>query len=299
MRTLYSRIKYKYLLYPLVVFFRFFSINKKPLDRPHFFIIGSGRNGSTLLATILNAHKDILIPPEQFILPYAILRRYLFFFWSSERWVNNVKQLFLTNTKTIKWNLDIGDIVGNKKSISSLFNNIFAKYQERVKPGSIIWGDKTPLNTNFIRYIYPEFPKAKYIFLVRDPRDVALSYKKYLGFNFFTFGIWKWQDSVKAYNFLKKRGDVLLVKYEDLVADPDQEVKRIITHLDLDEDKTSDIDKVSAKQMGVEDDYHHKNLKKPISTRSVGNWKNKLLEEEKKCFNGDMSAKMQEFGYKS
>ncbi len=299
MRTLYSRIKYKYLLYPLVVFFRLFSINKKPLDRPHFFIIGSGRNGSTLLATILNAHKDILIPPEQFILPYAILRRYLFFFWSSERWVNNVKQLFLTNTKTIKWNLDIGDIVGNNKSISSLFNNIFTKYQKRVKPGSIIWGDKTPLNTNFIRYIYPEFPNAKYIFLVRDPRDVALSYKKYLGFNFFTFGIWKWQDSVKAYNFLKKRGDVLLVKYEDLVADPDQEVKRIITYLDLYEDKTSDIEKVSAKQMGVEDDYHHKNLKKPISTRSVGNWKNKLLEEEKKYFNGDMSAKMQKFGYKS
>ena len=299
MRTLYSRIKYKYLLYPLVVFFRLFSINKKPLDRPHFFIIGSGRNGSTLLATILNAHKDILIPPEQFILPYAILRRYLFFFWSSERWMNNVKQLFLTNTKTIKWNLDIGDIVGNKKSISSLFNNIFTKYQEREKPGSIIWGDKTPLNTNFIRYIYPEFPNAKYIFLVRDPRDVALSYKKYLGFNFFTFGIWKWQDSVKAYNFLKKRGDVLLVKYEDLVADPDQEVKRIITYLDLDQDKTSDMEKVSAKQMGVEDDYHHKNLKKPISTRSVGNWKNKLLEEEKKYFNGDMIAKMQKFGYKS
>ena len=143
------------------------------------------------------------------------------------------------------------------------------------------------------------YPNARFLFLVRDPRDVALSYKKYLGFNFFTFGIWKWQDSVKAYNFLKKRGDVLLVKYEDLVADPNQEVKRIITYLDLDEDRSSAIEKVSAKQMGVEDDYHHKNLKKPISTRSVGNWKNKLLEEEKKYFKGDMSAKMQDFGYKS
>ena len=299
MRTVYSRIKYKYVLYPLMVFFRLFSIKNKLLDKPHFFIIGSGRNGSTLLAAILNTHKDILIPPEQFILPYAILRRYLFFFWSAERWRDNVKQLFLTNTKTIKWDLDIDDVVGHKKSVSFLFNNIFTKYKDKVKPSSIIWGDKTPLNTNFIEYIYPEFTKAKYVFLVRDPRDVAFSYKKYLGFNFFTFGIWKWQDSVKAYEFLKKRTDVLLVRYEDLVTDPDQEVKRIITYLNLDEDNSSVIDKISAKQMGVEDDDHHQNLKKPISTRSIGNWKNKLSEKEKDYFTGHISAKMKHFGYNS
>ena len=78
MRTRYERIAYKFLLLPLVQLIRLFTSKNSSKINPNFFIIGSGRNGSTLLATILNAHKDIFIPPEQFVLPYAIIRRYIF-----------------------------------------------------------------------------------------------------------------------------------------------------------------------------------------------------------------------------
>ena len=94
--------------------------------------------------------------------------------------------------------------------MSFLFDTIFNKHKDKVKPNSKIWGDKSPLNTNFIKYIYPEFQTAKYIFLLRDPRDVALSYKKYLGNQFFNFGIWKWQDSVKAYAYLQSMNSTII-----------------------------------------------------------------------------------------
>jgi protein-tyrosine sulfotransferase len=297
MRTLYDKIKYKYVLFPLVQLFRLFARENRSITNPHFFIIGSGRNGSTLLAAILNAHKDIFIPPEQFVLPYAILRRYVFFFWSGKRWANNVKKLFSNTNKTIKWDIATNHIAYKQKDVSYLVNNIFNTHRNKVKPNSIVWGDKSPLNTNFIKYIYPEFTKAKYIFLVRDPRDVALSYKKYLGNQFFTFGIWKWRDSVKAYEYLQARTEVLLVKYEDLVHAPAKEISKIIAYLNLKEDDSNSSAKVLPEQMGVEDDSHHQNLKKPISPRSVGNWKNELSEKELNYFLGNIKNKMKSFGY--
>jgi len=297
MKTLYKKIKYKYFLISIVQLFRFFSKSPSKIENPHFFIIGSGRNGSTLLATILNAHKQIVIPPEQFVLPYAIIRRYVLFFWPNRRWVENVKSLISDTEKTIKWDIDIEDINFKGKDIPFLFNNIFNTYKDKFKPECKIWGDKSPLNTNFIKYIYPEFPDAKYIFLMRDPRDVALSYRKYLGFDSFRYGIWKWHDSVKSYYYLLERTNVLLVKYENLVESPTNELSRITDFLNLNKDDSISKSKVSANQMGVEEDSHHQNLRKPISSRSVGNWKNELSEIDLSYFTINIKTEMKRFGY--
>ena len=297
MKTLYKKIKYKYLLFAITKLCRLFSKRSSKIGNPHFFIIGSGRNGITLLATILNAHKEIVIPPEQFVLPYAIIRRYIFFFWKSSRWVKNVKSLISNTEKTIKWDIDVEDLNSNGKDISFLFNNIFNTYIDKSKPNSKIWGDKSPLNTNFIKYIYPEFPDAKYIFLIRDPRDVALSYQKYLGSDSLRFGIWKWNDSVRSYDYLVRRTDVLLVKYENLVESPVSELSRITDFLNLTKDDSISSFKVSADKMGVEEDSHHQNLRKPISARSVGKWKKELSEKELSYFTKNIRSKMDRFGY--
>lgn len=297
MKTLYKRIKYKHFLFAIAKLFRFFSKKPSKIENPHFFITGSGRNGSTLLATILNAHKEVIIPPEQFVLPYAIIRRYIFFFWTDSRWVKNVKGLILNTEKTIKWDIDIENINYKGKDIPFLFNNIFNIYKDTSKPESKIWGDKSPLNTNFIKYIYPEFPDAKYIYIIRDPRDVALSYRKYLGSKGFKFGIWKWKDSVRTYDYLLERTDILLVKYENLVQSPTHELSRITNFLNLTKDDSISKAKVSAEKMGVEEDDHHQNLSKPISPISVGKWKNELSEKDLSYFSMDIKIEMKRFGY--
>ena len=297
MNTIYKKLKYKYFLYGIVKFFRFFSKSPSKIKNPHFFIIGSGRNGSTLLATILNAHKDVVIPPEQFVLPYAIIRRYIFFFLSSNKWINNVKSLISNPQKTIKWDIDVSTLNSNGKDIAFLFNNIFNTYRNINNSSSRVWGDKSPLNTNFIKYIYPEFSDAKYIFLIRDPRDVALSYRKYLGADSFRFGIWKWKDSIRSYDYLSKKTDVLLVKYEDLVECPDNELSKVTNFLNLSKDDSMSTSKVSADKMGVEKDSHHQNLRKPISSRSVGKWKDELSDKDLSYFTKNIKDEMKRFGY--
>ena len=71
-----KRIRYQYVLF--VMFFKKkiidrASVNSGKKDNSIFFIFGSGRNGSTLLARLLNTHSQIFLPPEQFALPYTII----------------------------------------------------------------------------------------------------------------------------------------------------------------------------------------------------------------------------------
>ena len=77
----YKQIKYRVIIWNLVRFIKLFFANyHSKIKNPPFFILGSGRNGSTLLSSILNAHPELFIPSEQFILPYTIMRRYIFWF---------------------------------------------------------------------------------------------------------------------------------------------------------------------------------------------------------------------------
>ena len=75
MTSNYQLIKYRLLIPSLIKLVKLFRKNKNyhSISEQPFFILGSGRNGSTLLASILNSNPNILIPPEQYVLPYSIM----------------------------------------------------------------------------------------------------------------------------------------------------------------------------------------------------------------------------------
>jgi len=299
LKTLYTKIKYRILVYPIFLILKFFSKRVTQLNNPHFFVLGSGRNGSTLLATILNAHPNFIVPPEQYILPYAIMRRYVFFFWSSKSWINNIVSLFNNDNKNRNWNLNLDNLNTKTKDIPKLFSEIFNRYKDENKSTAIYWGDKTPLNTHFMRFIFPEFKSAKYIFLIRDPRDVMSSYKKYKGknFDYRSYSIWKWQDSIKTLDYLKLRTNLLIVRYEDLVEKTNSEMNKIQSFLEVDIIENLANIKMDISNMRVENMAHHQNLRSPISNRSVGKWKNDLSELDLNVFDDKIKSKMKRFGY--
>ena len=299
MLNLRFKIKYRLVISSLVSFMKVFSNTPIKLSPAPFFILGSGRNGSTLLASILNAHKDVFVPPEQFILPYTIFKRYLKFYWS----INNLKQDVLNTIKmpnqTLNWKVDLRKIELKDKSMASLFNSIYRSYAKQVKGDVKIWGDKTPLNIHFANFIYPEFSNAKYIFLIRDPRDVALSYKKLADHKARNtdFAIWKWNDSVKMLDYLLERTDVLIIKYEELVHNPERELRKILSYLEISEDMSILSSKSGASDMGVGDHSFHQNLDKPINSSSVGKWKLYLKDLDIKYAEQHTKLNRKRFGY--
>ena len=152
---------------------------------------------------------------------------------------------------------------------------------------------------HFINFIYPEFKKSKYIFLIRDARDVILSYKQLKHHKAVDteFAIWKWNDSIKQLKFLQKNTEVLIIKYEDLVTNPTIEVNKVLVYLGLEENNELINLKSESSGMGVGEKEHHQNLNKPISSTSVGKWKEKLSVEDITLVEKRCSKIMKEFGY--
>jgi len=116
------------------------------------FIVGSPRSGTTLLGEILDKHDKI----SQWYEPYFVWDHYFRSYLHDKR--NAVDA-------TIK--------------IKKQIYNDFLKYKK--KTGSKIIVDKSPRNSLKIPFIRKIFPRARFIHIVRDGRDVTLSiYKEWI-----------------------------------------------------------------------------------------------------------------------
>ncbi len=203
-----------------------------------FFIVGSGRSGSTLLRLILSSHSRITIPPETwFILPLiekipltSILTRMeveeaVAIITSHYRWPDmriDKKELYSWARALDKPRL---------RDILNLIYNYHLKLENKCR-----WGDKTPPYIKILPDLLLLYPEAKFINIVRDGHDVAKSFQN-KGWN----GKWlfrnivEWKESIIQYNLYKATNladRIFEVKYEDLVLYTEKTVKKLCSFLE-------------------------------------------------------------------
>jgi len=150
-------------------------------NSPPTFIVGCGRSGTTLLKMILNSHPDLAIPVESHFI-YDIARRIVSGRFPASLTHPNDWNRFLEYLKNHRylnrWGISLPLLFKRLEGIedrtyASMFTTIFKEFmQDEGKPR---WGDKTPMNVNYIFLIDHFFPKAKFVHIIRDGRDVALS----------------------------------------------------------------------------------------------------------------------------
>jgi hypothetical protein len=95
--------------------------------------------------------------------------------------------------------------------------------------------EKSPPNVVMSRFIQALFPESAQIFVIRNPVVVALSTKKWARFTSLDDLVRHWlaaHEILRADYPLLRRAYVL--RYEDLIEDPDSELTRIATFLGLD-----------------------------------------------------------------
>lgn len=144
-------------------------------------ISGCGHSGTTLTATILGTHKNLLLIP-------------------------NETRMF----------------IDEKYDINNFILNNYSNEKKAVI-------EKTPNHIYHIDKIANIYPKTKFIFNIRDPRDIAASlYKR---FN-------NWDNSVarlkKDFEYLKKfKNYGQLIKYEDIVNDFEGTFTNVCKYLNL------------------------------------------------------------------
>jgi len=202
-----------------------------------FFIIGSGRSGTTLLRAILSRHPDIAIPPENYGLINAIKKfiRYNGLDWQDI--VNLVYGEFQSHEGFRYWETDLFkhvrrayDCPKEEASLAFIIDCAYRAYMHEHKPDATIWGDKTPFNTLRLKWIHKTFPEARYIHLLRDGRDVVASYVKADLMPDIEAACDRWLRSIAAvHKFEKKIGAnrVLTVRYENLVTATEDNVRHV------------------------------------------------------------------------
>lgn len=281
-------------------------INLKNSSYGKLFIGGSGRCGSTwLLDVLLNHPKTIGIPAEsrlfQFLFSdlrrnfFDIIRNRSYFQIISKRILREYENSARTNQGISRF-IERDDLLNvikrnsyrklsKKESIKifadAIFNNCFMKNKGNKDD---LFVEKTPGNIFYVNKILDMYPESKFIEIVRDGRDVLLSFEKRTkkenwNQNEKKRRIKLWKNSIsKGLEFRsnKKYSDrILLVKYEDLVNDKENQIKRIFDFVNLKYDNKL-LNKIIKQSERVVNKTYYKSR--------PGCWKENLSKEDLKLF---------------
>lgn len=202
----------------------------RPMQSPEaspIFVIGTGRSGTTLLRMMLCAHPRIYLTHEASFYLWdalypdkhdgeAFLDYYLQSF--SYRWLRMDPAAFAAD---VPQPLDRAD---RKQLFTAIMK---AKAAEHGKPR---WGDKTPTHASHLDRIFADYPDARVVRIVRDPRGVVSSLNRM-----------PWASRTVSGGTLiceSERRDtedyadrILQIRLEDLTADPRAVMGRVLDHV--------------------------------------------------------------------
>ena len=163
------------------------------------------------------------------------------------------------------------------------------------------WADKTPYYVGEIDQVKRVFPEARIVNLVRDGRDVALSL---LGVPFGPGNVWaaarQWRAAVDAGDTADARydGDVLTIRYEHLVAEPDAAARQVCAFCEIAyRPEMLAIEDSAAGKLASGQEGWFTELFAGIGTRSVGKWRTGMTGAQQALFAAGASEALRRHGY--
>jgi len=200
------------------------------------FIVGTGRCGTTILASVLNAHPNICIPHElHFLVNRGIYETYLS--GDGQRFQADDFISFIQERNPYHFERYF-DYIGHFKNLTYPQKNLRLLLTDLFDHICYVSGketflDQTPWHGQYLEILKEVFPDMKVIHMIRDGRDVAISFartpwwgkEKDLMAN-----LERWRKEISViHSFCVNNPAICLeVKYEDLVVNPRQELGRIL-----------------------------------------------------------------------
>ncbi len=265
--------------------------------RQPFFIVGSGRSGSTLLYRLLAEHQNVALTNEgrvadflDYCSQWAAVPQYearSFPLWTTTELHGLVRDEYQ----------DAFGRVFHRHARAALEEFYVEQFPDR---DFTHWGDKLPIPQVAVelQFVYPE---ARYIVLVRDARDVCCSLLAYRerdalrGTAFLRdqsiedFAKY-WANAYRAFRTYLDHHHV--VRYEDLIRDPESTLRGIFTFLDLE-----GVDDVLARADDASGFAEHATADSPAL--SIDRWQRELTREQVESIESICGAEMRIHGYRT
>ncbi len=207
------------------------------------FIVGMPRSGTTLMRALLNQHPRVsLALTESHFIPYFIksfgdppplntpgkVELFIKRFHQTVFYQNLSKQGYTFNAEDLSQHASLN-------SWASIFECILRHFSPKPDQTDVIWGDKTPGYLKHISLLKQLYPEARFLHIIRDPRDYCLSARQSWGKSIYR-AAHRWQATLsKARQVGRTMGDAYLeVTYESLLGDTENVMGRIAEFLECD-----------------------------------------------------------------
>ncbi|MDA8660024.1 sulfotransferase [Luminiphilus sp.] len=286
------------------------------------FVRGLSRSGGTLMATILDAHPEIAMGYELYehlLKPFDLSGKSMSdlagifngFGGSSALKTDPAAKGFLkfaaraersgvskqTLIRLLKIHAERGNDF-NDASSRLLFVERVVKEKARLERKRI-WGAK--ISSNYME-IESAFTEASYLFMLRDGRDIAASRKKVGDFKQSVAEIaqaWKKQIAKFEEFAARSRGRAIFVPYEKMALEPERELRALLDKLNLPwSDRILSFHALNLSiHRNATGHLSGKQVKRPISTTSIGRWKDDLTREEVSQFEESAGEVLVKLGY--
>jgi hypothetical protein len=267
------------------------------LDAP-IFIVGGPRSGTTLLRNMLNRHPAIAICRETEFFHWVYERRRNFGSLSDLRNRQQVVKQYLATQRIQRMQVDLEGLtetlLQEATSYEAMFLSLLRFFAQ--SRGKQRCGEKTPHNALITEMLYQWYPNAAIIHLLRDPRDAVASMLRmpwapknvvsnthaWLSFN---QGAWRSRHHPKY----------LQVRYEELVADPEPQLRRICSFAG---------EEYSPAMLVPNWDpsanlFWFKRAEEPVTTERLGKWQEELTPNQVALVEWVVGRHMRTFGYEA
>jgi hypothetical protein len=266
---------------------------------PPVIILGVGRSGTTLLRVMLDRSSQIAIPYESFFVTPLAHRH------GARPKLDDFLDDLGRFYQLYEWGIAPEDVrpklregMTTGEAIAAVFE-VYAEHEGKPR-----WGDKTPLYMQHLPLLAQLFPDALWVHLVRDGRDAALSFLELPeGFSGKTWAqprtaaqfAARWRTEILSARRLGAHvgGRYLELRYEDLVTEPERELRRVCEHASLAWEPSmlehADVPEVSSMP-------EHRNIAQPPTPR-LRDWRNQMSRDDALAFEQVAGDVLRSAGY--
>ncbi len=235
---------------------------------------------------ILAGHSRLHIPPETWFILYLVEELPLTDILSPTE-VDRAITIMVDDYRWPDMNITANDLRLRVAALKEprLVDIINLVYQQHLEwSGKARFGDKTPIYFKIVAELSTLYPGAKFIHLIRDGRDVAISWID-LNYDRYYQDSFEWtmaMKSRKTFLYGPQSQQILEVRYEDLVTDLERTVRQICSFLG-EEFEPAMLNWDGLRDLVPERERHiHGKLGQPVSRDSIAVWQRKLSALE--CF---------------
>lgn len=265
-------------------------------ERPCFFIVGPPRAGTTMVRLMLNSHPEIAVPAETWFFPVVLLEARQFGDFGLAEQVNAfAREVASSTAETLRPVSEVFRVSAEEvaAAVSACrarsyadgfwaFLDLLAR-----REGKRLWGEKTPYYSAWLGKLSQAYPKARFIALVRDPRDAVASLQDVVWgrktYPTLTDGGLRWRYAMEGIErsrpLLRER--LMVLAYEKLVADPERGARELCDFLGVSfAPEMLRFHETAESTMPPGVDAWHARVKQPIDASRVGRWRQRFTPED-------------------